>query len=79
MRTMVLEYKSLQNWVIYGVNVGKCSIHGASGGNNIIIASIQNVFKMFDSVCLSIVSTVAAPCAFKEPHKQRAALKGSSC
>ena len=31
MRTMVLEYGSLQNWATFGFNVGKYSIHGASG------------------------------------------------
>ena len=31
MRTMVLEYAHLHDWAIFGVNVGKYSIHGASG------------------------------------------------
>jgi len=28
---MVLVYAHLQNWVIFGVNAGKYSIHGAYG------------------------------------------------
>ena len=31
MRTMVLVYKNLQSWVIFGESVGKYSIHGAYG------------------------------------------------
>ena len=31
---MVLERESLHDWAILGVNVGKYSIHGASGFSN---------------------------------------------
>ena len=31
MRTMVLEYLPIYIWVVFGVNVGKYSIHGAYG------------------------------------------------
>ena len=34
MRTMVLEYLPHHHWAIFGVNVGKYSIHGASGCRN---------------------------------------------
>ena len=34
MRTMVLEYESLHDWAIFGVNLVKYAIHWASGMEN---------------------------------------------
>ena len=48
--SMVLVYESLQNWVIYKVNVGKYSIHGSSG----------NVLRYF-SCKLAIIQETQEP------------------